>query len=647
MRSCWSLRSSKFSLSVFLLILSASAVAQFSLGDKLLPARYMELQPYLFPVNPGQPNFLAGTMGELRSTHFHAGIDVRTNNMSGIPILATQQGYISRIIVGTGGYGTAMFIAHPDGHTSLYGHLDKFKGVIADHILKEQYKKKSFDISLEFDSNQFKINRGDTIGLSGNTGGSSGPHLHFEIRDPNNEALNPLSFGFNEVSDNLAPIAFKVALTTLDINARVNDRFGRYEFSLVRSGKTASLPFPIFATGKIGVEILAHDKIDVSQFRCGINHIEMTVDSVRVFTQKIDKINFEESSDIVALMDYKSLKTKGSRFNKLYVADGNHLDFYKDIVSKGVVEVKEGQRKVQIKLRDNAGNESKVEFSLKADPHTAKVPFLEPMLKPVDYDIQENTLVLSSKACPSKNAIAKVFSKNKTEELTPAYSSPAKHVYLIDLRKTFPDSIQTCSGSAKFNFKDIVPSGTDYDYYSDLLDIKFKNGNLYDTLYLNTNYELVKDREKFIIGSLTTPLHNTVSVLLKPKYQYDMDGKTAVYHIEGKRFEYVGGEWANGRVQFNTHELGEFTLLADTIAPTIGRINCNGNSARFRIFDTLSGIASYQANINGEWLLMKYDYKSGIVQSEKLDKKILLKGDFELKVMDRAGNEKIYKQVIP
>jgi hypothetical protein len=647
MRSCWSLRSSKFSLCVFLLILSASAAAQFSLGDKLLPVRYVELQPYLFPVNPGQPNFLAGTMGELRSTHFHAGIDVRTNNMSGIPILATQQGYISRIIVGTGGYGSAMFIAHPDGHTSLYGHLDRFNGAIANHILKEQYKRKSFDINIEFDSNQFKINRGDTIGLSGNTGGSSGPHLHFEIRDPNNEALNPLTFGFKEVSDNLSPIAFKVALTTLDINSRVNDRFGRYEFSLVRSGKTASLPFPIFATGKIGVEILAHDKIDVSQFRCGINYIEMLVDSVRTFTQEIDKINFEESSDIVALMDYKSLKTKGSRFNKLYVADGNHLDFYKDIVSKGVVEVKEGQRQVQIKLRDNAGNESKVKFSLKADPHTAKVSSLEPMLKPVDYDIQENTLVLSSKGCPSKNAIAKAFSKNKTEELTPAYSSSAKNVYLIDLRKNLPDSIQTCSGSAKFNFKDIVPSGTDYDYYSDLLDIKFKNGNLYDTLYLNTNYELVKDREKFTIGSLTTPLHNTISVLLKPKNQYDMDGKTAVYHIEGKRFEYVGGEWVNGRIQFSTHELGEFTLLADTIAPTIGRINCNGNSARFRIFDTLSGIASYQANINGEWLLMKYDYKSGIVQSEKLDKKILLKGDFELKVTDRAGNEKIYKQVIP
>ncbi|MFM9841168.1 MAG: M23 family metallopeptidase [Cyclobacteriaceae bacterium] len=648
MRSCWSLRSSNFSLTVFLVFFSAGAIAQFSLADELLPPKSIELSPYLFPVNPGQPNFLAGTMGELRSTHFHAGIDVRTNNMVGVPILSTQQGYISRIIVGTGGYGNAMFIAHPDGHTSLYGHLDRFKGAIADRILKEQYKRKSFDINIEFDSNQFKINRGDTIGLSGNTGGSSGPHLHFEIRDPNNEALNPLAFGFSEVSDNLAPIAFKVALTTLDVNSRVNNRFGRYEFSLVRSGKTALLPFPIFATGRIGVEILAHDKIDVSQFRCGINHIEMQVDSTRIFTQEISKINFEESSDIVALMDYKSLKTKGSRFNRLYVADGNHLDFYKDVISKGAIAMKDGQRQVLIKLRDNAGNESNIKFSLKADPITNQVPFLEPMLKPVDYDIQENTLILSSKTCANKKpSTAKLFSKDKAEELTPNYFSANKQVYLIDLRKTLPDSVKTCSGLIHFDFKDIVPSGTDYDYYSDLLDIKFKDGNLYDTLYLNTSYDTLSNREKFTIGMLTIPLHNSISVTLKPKKQYKSDSKISVYHIEGKRFEYQGGQWINNRIQFNTHELGEFTLLADTIPPTISRINCNGNSARFRSIDNLSGIASFEANINGEWLLMKYDYKSGILQSEKLDKTKLLKGDFELKVKDRAGNERTYKQRIP
>jgi Peptidase family M23 len=648
MRSCWSLRLSEFSLSVSLLFFSVSADAQFSLAEKLLPSKFVELPPYLFPVNPGQPNFLAGTMGELRSTHFHAGIDVRTNNMVGIPILATQQGYISRIIVSAYGYGNALFITHPDGNTSLYGHLDRYKGAIADHVLREQYNKKSFDLDLQFDPNQFKVNRGDTIGLSGNTGGSSGPHLHFEIRDPNNEALNPLTFGFTEVTDKLYPIAFKVALKTLDINSRVNDRFGRYEFSLVRSGNTFALPFPIFATGKIGVEILAHDKIDPSQFRLGINHIEMLVDSAHIFSQEINKINFEESSDIVALMDYRTLKTKGNRFNKLYVEDGNPFKFYKNVVSKGVIEIKQGQRQVLINLRDNAGNESKIKFTLMADLPTNKVLYMEPMLKPIDYEIQENTLVLSSRICVNKKpSPLKLFSKGNTKELSPDYFSTNKQVYLIDLLKILPDSIQTCSGTIRFDFKDVVPSGTDYDYYSDLFDIKFKNGNLYDTLYLNVGYDTLKKREIFTLGTLTTPLHNSISVTLKPKRKYEKDGKTAVYHIDGKRFEYQGGQWINGRIQFLTHELGDFTLLQDTIAPAIARIYCNGNSARFRTLDNLSGIASFEANINGEWLLMKFDYKTGVLQSEKQDKKRLLKGDFELKVKDRAGNERVYRQRIP
>lgn len=645
MRSCWNL---KF-VSLFLCYTLGhivSAIAQFSLPQEILTPRTTSLPLYLFPVNPGSPNLLAGTMGELRSTHFHTGIDIRTNNMIGVPILATQSGYISRVIVGAYGYGNALMITHPDGNVSLYGHLDKFKGAIADYILKEQYARKSFDIDLPFKLGQFEINRGDTIALSGNTGGSTGPHLHFEIRNQNNEALNPLSFGFSEIKDVLSPIAFKVALTTLDINSRINDRFGRYEFSVIRSGNNYSLPFPIFANGKIGVEILAHDKLDRSQFRCGINYIEMFADSTKLFTQEIEKISFNESYDIVTLMDFKILKTKGSRFNRLYVADGNPLTFYKSVLSKGEVQVLDTQRKIKINLRDLAGNKSQIKFTLKHDAPTESVSFLEQMTNPIDYDITENTLVVNSKVCSNKKYDGEIFIKGVSTKISPAYSGLTKNVYLIDLRKTLPDSLKTCSGNLHFNFSDVVPSGTDYHYYSDFLDADFSNGNLYDTLYLNANYKIENNREQFTLGNLLTPLHQTINITLKPKTEFKSLDKTSAYHIEGKKFEYLGGEWLNNKITFKTHELGDFVLLADTIPPNIGRIYCNQRSARFRISDGLSGIASFEANINGEWLLMKYDYKTGIIQSEKLDKKQLLKGDFELKVRDRAGNERVYKQKI-
>jgi hypothetical protein len=649
MRSCWNLRLNSFLLIIFQTVLSIGLMAQFSLPYEVFTSKTTDLPPYLFPVNPGQPNSLAGTMGELRSTHFHAGIDVRTNNMVGVPILATQQGYFSRVMVSAYGYGNAVMIRHPDGNTSLYGHLDRFKGPIADHILREQYKNKSFDIDLVFESNQFPVNRGDTIGFSGNTGGSSGPHLHFEIRDQNDEALNPLAFGFKEIIDTHSPIAFKVALTTMDNNSRVNDRFGRFEFNLVRSGNSYSLPYPIFAIGKIGVEVLAHDKIDLSRFRCGINYIEMLIDSTRIFAQEIKKFNFEEARDIVTLMDFKTLKTKGVRFNKLFLADGNPLKFYDGVVSKGLIHIGEGIRKVNITLRDFSGNKSNVKFSLKADPITKEAKFLESMKLPLEYDIIENTMVVNVKAQPGmKPTPIEFFYNGKGRAIMPDYSNSYRQVYLIDLRKEIPDSAQTSYGSLKFYLKDVVPSGTDYDYYSNLLDIKFADGNLYDTMYLNVSHEMSTDgREKFTIGSLHTPLRNSISITLKPQLVYPSSEKTDVYHMEGGRAEYLASEWRNGKVQFNTHELGQFTLLTDSLPPNIGRIYCNDRSARFRISDNLSGIASFEANINGEWLLMKYDYKTGIIQSERLDSKKPLKGEFELKVMDRAGNQRTYKQQIP
>jgi hypothetical protein len=600
---------------------------------------------YLFPVNPGQPNFLAGTMGELRSTHFHAGIDVRTNNMVGVPIRATQSGYISKVIVGSYGYGHALMLQHPDGNTSLYGHLDQFKGPIANFVLNEQYKRKSFDIDINLDPNQFPINKGDTIALSGNTGGSSGPHLHFEIRNENNEALNPLTFGFTEITDKFSPMAFRIALKTLDRQSRVNDKFGRMEFGLVRSGNTYRLPYPIFAHGNIGIEILAHDKLDLSQFRCGINQIQMFVDSSLVFSQTIDKIDFNTTRDIVTLMDYKSLKTKGARFNKLYIEDGNPLQFY-SLNNKGSVSVGSGTKQVTIVMRDLAGHEAKANFKLQFDPPTEQLPLLETYNKPISYDIQENVMAVHARYVGKPGTLT-WFSKTKKETVAADYFGNGHEVFLINLRTGLPDSLAVGNEQLKFSFKDAIPSGTDYTYYGDNVEVFFPKGSLYDTLYMQLGQSLRSGRTVTLIGDPLVPIKYPIQVTLKGTDQDLASNKNAVYHLEGNRYEYVGGQFANGKITFSAPELGEFAVVADSVAPTIGRISITNRSARLRIRDNLSGIEKIEANIDGDWLLMKYDYKTGIVQSERLDKKKLLKGMFELKVTDRMGNERIYRQRIP
>jgi len=634
-------RSSLAMTSLFVLLIPFFTKAQ--LKPEIVPLEKTASEKYLFPINPGTQNWLAGSMGELRATHFHAGIDIRTNNMVGLPVRATQRGYISYIIVSPVGYGNALFITHPDGNISVYGHLDEFKGKVADYVLNEHYKKKSFDLVLAPEANQFPVNQGDTIALSGNTGGSQGPHLHFEIRDANNEALNPLKFNFSEIQDSFSPVVQKIALTTLDIHSRINGKFGRVEFFVLRNGNNYTVPMPVEAHGKIGVEILAHDKMDLTQFRCGINYIEMLSDSQKVFSQKIEKINFLRANDIVALMNYPILKTRGVRFNKLYVVDGNPLKYYES--GKGEINITNKPANVQVNLFDSYGNKSQAFIKLIPDKESATVSLPSSTL-PFSYEINENVLVLQTNFCAPKSK-AVFYEKDIPISVEPTYEDTNQQVYLFDLRKNIPDSAQTCRGTVHFNITAQIPSNTEYTYYSDWTDIHFHKNSLYDTLYLNLSKEEKNGSTVYTIGRNIEPLNKSIEIILKQLKKYIInDSKVSVYHKEGRANEFIRSRWENGNIHFNTAELGDFVLLKDSIAPFIHRVHCNTWSARFKISDDLSGIDKYEAIVNGEWLMMKYDYKTGIIQSEKLDKTKPLKGDFVLKVTDRVGNIQVYRQKI-
>jgi murein DD-endopeptidase MepM/ murein hydrolase activator NlpD len=646
MRNFWSLRLSE----LFCFFLALSPILSFAQFSRPVE-KFTNGEKYLYPVNPGQPGSLAGTMGELRSTHFHSGIDIRTDNKIGYAVLSSKSGYISRVTVSPSGYGNVLYITHPDGNTTLYAHLDKFRGKVADFVLQEQYRQRSSTVDLFFKPGEFVVKRGDTVALSGNSGSSSGPHLHFDIRDPENYALNPLEVeGFPEIIDQLPPAVEKIALKTLDIHSRINDKFGRFEFYAQRVGRDFIFATPILASGNIGVELLAKDKLaPKSPFYGGVNDIEMRYNDQLVFNQDIDKINIAESRGIYTLMDFKTMRLSGNRFYKLYIDDGNDLQFYGKSPSTGKIKVSGGKvSTVKITMKDTYGNASNVSFRLKPTPVINEVRLLEPMKSDIEYDVIENTMVVSTIPCISDSNTAVVYSRSNQRAMKADYWNSKRAVFLLDLRNEIPDSLVVCGKTIVPNIRTVIPPGLEYNYYSDLMDVQFPAASAYDTVYLTTYHGITDDSlEVFNIGSRTIPLNKAIHVTLRPSTRYEWDKTFAVYRVAGKGYSYLGGNWENGGVRFTTREFGDFVIMRDVLPPTIKPVVVNGTIARFKIKDNLSGIDKIEATLDGEWLLMHYDPKTASIWSEQLDKSKPLSGTLTLILTDNAGNEAIFTKQIP
>lgn len=646
MKSYWNFKSSKFLL-LWCLFCTHYVSAQFSNSESDLGTGGEER--YLYPIYPGKPGSLAGTMGELRSTHFHSGIDIRTNNMTGYPVVASKSGYVSRATISPFGYGNILYITHPDGNTTLYAHLDKFEGAVGAHVLAEQYRQQKNQIDLTFEPGQFPVKQGEVIALSGNTGSSSGPHLHFDIRDKNNFALDPLKVGqFSEVSEKLPPYPEVIALRSLEKDARINDRFGRFEFhAATRAADRYVIASPILASGWIGVEIIAKDRLaSRSPFFGGVNSIRMSVDSQLVFDQNIEKVNIAETRSIYTLMNYRTLRTSGDRFYKLYIDDGNTLEFYSDSPGNGRIRVTGSKIiPVDIELLDSYGNSSVVSFKLKPSPPVREIKTLETLNAPLQYELHDNVLQVHARPCTSEPGPAQIYYGNTSILVMPDYYNYNRSVYLIDLRSRLPDSVTVCSETLRTRFRHIIPSGIEYKYYGDWVDLRFEPATLFDTLYLRTGYWVQpQGNEMFSIGDRTHPLQSNLKVSLRPFKAYSPADKWAVYRVIGRGYSYLGGTWENGRVNFSTREFGDFTILKDATPPSIQVVFADRSGVRCKVRDDLSGIDSVNATVNGEWLLMHYDNKTATIWSERLHKNKPLSGNFVLTVIDRAGNVKTYQR---
>ncbi|RED97479.1 M23 family metallopeptidase [Marinoscillum furvescens] len=590
---------------------------------------------YLFPINPGQQNYLAGTMGELRSSHFHAGIDIKTGGRSGLPVYATAEGYISRIKISVGGYGYALYMTHPNGTTSVYAHLSEFEPTIAAYVKEAQYREESYEIQLFPQKDLFYFRQGEVIGYSGNTGSSSGPHLHFEIRDRNQRILDPLKFNFPEIKDNIAPVLKNVAFVTLEGNARVNQTFGRFEFDVLKTNGIYKTRVPLNLTGKVGLEIYAYDLLNGVYNRNGISRTTLLVDGDTVFSQSKTNLSFSHQRSILVHMDYPRYRQGGRKFNKLFVDDGNTNDIY-TVRSEGYV-FDENPHVIRVLMEDSYGNISTFETRVN-DRKVVNLP---------DPDIQKFELFrnhLHFKATHSGDPkLIKMLFGNAATELVPYRTDRRSAYYLWDLRKGLPDSVDYCGEILHTDIYASIPPRQEISFYNHHVDLNFKKYSLFDTLYLrfkkSFNPEL--SEEVFEFKHRRTPLRGSVNVTLKPEYAYPEN--TQVYAKNSNRLNFVGGNWKDQNITFTTRELGTYVLTQDTIPPEISPQIVSPQKLYFKINDDRSGVATYRATLNGQFLLMNYEYKQNMIWANPKDENIPMVGEFTLEVTDNAGNVSTYK----
>lgn len=523
------------------------------------------------------PLILAGTFGELRSNHFHSGMDIKTQQREGLPIYAIADGSITRIKISHWGYGKVLYIAHANGYTSVYGHLQKFAPEIEAYIKKLQYEKKSYEVEVFPEYGEVKVEKGKVIAFGGNTGGSSGPHLHFEIRSSISEKpTNPLLYGM-EVRDATNPILEELYGYPLSSDAQINQSKNKLELDFKKQADGTFLAEKVTAIGTIGLGFVGYDRQDLAANRNGVYAVQMLVNGKIYIDYNFEAFSFSETRYINTLIDYDHFGRYYQRIQRLFKAPGNRLSIYKDLYNDGKIEIREGlSYTVELLLKDYEGNMVK-----------AIIP-IEGKKEPVKIEREEE----------------------KSEH------------YVIAKKPNNYDL-----GAAKVYF----PANTFYENFY----IELEKGE--DTVTIHNN-RVAAHRNFTITFDISDYTEEEQKQMFIARLNRRLQPQYASTYKRGNTFT------------TRTRNLGTYALARDTIAPKISPKNFKErqwlNDYKYlslRISDDLSGIDTYSATLNGEWILMEYEPKTNTI-TYNFDDVILDQKECELvvTVTDNVGNSSTF-----
>ncbi|RZK47024.1 MAG: M23 family metallopeptidase, partial [Hymenobacter sp.] len=373
------------------------------------------------------------------------------------PVYASADGYISRLKQSSFGYGNVLYITHPNGLTTVYGHLNKFEGAVGAELLRQQYEKQTYELELFFDKGQFPVRRGEEVALSGNTGGSAGPHVHWEVRDAQDRQLNPLQWGgFSEIQDHTGPTLQALAVEPLAIGSRVR---GRFERALLvpklqpAPGAATVWPDTVTCFGPVGLLLQGFDRFDGAWNKNGIQRVTVRVNGQPHYQHVIDAVPFPSGTrQVNNFVDFAYARTAGRTLQKLWVDEGNDLPFYTPPgLGQGKLDVEDGKvYSIDFELADAYNNKATAHLVLKGEKPLdyAKLPgaAASAAAKPkLSYDITRNLLRATVLNAPADTAglPAQLLLRRGGRQLAlrPSYSVGAATTYLYDLRAGLPDSL--------------------------------------------------------------------------------------------------------------------------------------------------------------------------------------------------------------
>ena len=541
------------------------------------------------------PLLLSGNFGELRSNHIHSGLDFKTYGLPGLNVYAADDGYVSRIKIEQSGFGNAVYISHPNGYTSVYGHLSKFRPDIDSLANACHYKENKFSIEIFLKPNELKVKKGEVIAFSGNSGGSMGPHLHFEIRDKSQMPVNIQRYFNFPIKDTIPPKIFNVWIYPMDSLSFINHENLPKCFKVIQTNDKTIMEAeqPILIKGKITFGIETLDFMNSSSNTLGVYSIELYFNNQLKFSQVIDRILFSENRSVNSLIDYGYYLKNRVRINRLYVQPNNKLSVYHGVQNQGVILPKDSSVcNVRIRVSDNNLNISEVKFDVKYDMKK-EITIPKPSLnsgevKLINCFVDDN------------------FRNDQVEIHFPAFS-------MFDNFLIYYESLP----GMQIFFSDIH---------------HFKNEDV--------------------------PINKPVNLKIKPKnLPVKLQSKALLARINDfGEMDWFGGGYSGGFVSAPIKAFGKYAIVVDTIAPCIVPINkfvknqdfSDWDKIAFTVTDSQSGISFFSGKIDGQWALFEYDEKQDLIyyrfDLRRIKRK--MKHSLDFVVIDKKGNKANYHSTI-